>query len=125
LVSFASTRDFSMIRSGNGAAATPHSSHRLQARFSRRVTNANYFAGSTSSCSQHMKGFGRKIDTRRRAQTKHRLQPLQQGQQSSQRFLIEAASHSHATEIGQQQPSARRQAQPRSQTSPRLQSMRL
>jgi hypothetical protein len=30
---------------------TPRSSHRLQVRFSRLVTNTKYFAGSTSSCS--------------------------------------------------------------------------
>src|ERR1017187_8740297 len=40
-----------MIRSGTGAATTPPSSQRLQARFSRLVTTTKYFAGSTSSCS--------------------------------------------------------------------------
>src|ERR1035437_1674398 len=40
-----------MIRAGAGAATTPPSSQRLQARFSRLVTTTKYFAGSTSNCS--------------------------------------------------------------------------
>ncbi|PYX52549.1 MAG: hypothetical protein DMG76_29030 [Acidobacteria bacterium] len=42
-------RHFSMIRGGNGAEITPCSSHDLQARFSRLLTNTKYLTGSTSS----------------------------------------------------------------------------